>query len=141
MTDTLPPERRSWVMSRVRSKNTKPEIKVRSILHRLGYRFRIRGTKLPGSPDIVLKKYQTVVFVHGCFWHQHKGCKKSRLPKSNQEFWSAKFNKNIERDRQNMIALNDLGWKVVVVWECELINAEALAERLSQEIVMMVYNN
>lgn len=130
--DILSPEKRSWVMSRVGSSNTKPELYVRSMLHRMGFRFRIGGKLLPGHPDIVLKKYMTCVFVHGCFWHQHKGCPKSRVPKSNVQFWQAKFERNIFRDEHNENALKSLGWNVVVVWECEIKDPEKLAMKLKQ---------
>lgn len=133
--DTLSVEKRSWIMSRVRSSNTKPEVCVRSILHRLGYRFRIGGKKLPGHPDIVLKKYMTCIFVNGCFWHQHEGCTKSRLPKSNQIFWKTKFEKNVNRDRQNEAILKALGWTVVVIWECEIRDSEKMIAKLKNILV------
>lgn len=107
-------------MSKVRSLNTKPEIKVRSLLHKLGYRFRLHRKDLPGKPDIVLPKHQTVVFIHGCFWHQHQGCKKATLPKQNSEFWQTKLGGNQARDLANQEELRRLGWKVVVLWECEV---------------------
>jgi|GEM_PF-1121558 len=134
MVDTLSPEKRSWTMSRVRSKNTKPELRVRSLLHRLGFRFRLDGTRFPGNPDIVLRKYKTVIFVNGCFWHQHKDCKKSRTPKSNTEFWQSKLDRNAERDKSNLKAIVSLGWKPLVVWECELRDLKNLAEWLKTEI-------
>lgn len=134
MVDTLSPEKRSWTMSRVRSKNTKPELKVRSLLHRLGFRFRLDGTKFPGNPDIVLRKHKTVIFVNGCFWHRHKSCKKSSLPKSNKEFWQSKLDRNAERDILNLKAIASLGWKPLVVWECELKDMTKLAEWLKTEI-------
>lgn len=103
MTDSVSPEKRSWIMSRVKSKNTSPELKVRSLLHRLGYRFRVNQKNLPGCPDIVLKKHQSVIFVNGCFWHGHKLCKKSKLPKSNVPFWEEKIKRNIERDKKKTL--------------------------------------
>jgi len=127
-------ERRSWTMSRVRSKNTKPEIIVRSLLHKMGYRFRLHGKGLPGIPDIVLRKYKTAIFVNRCFWHYHKKCKKGTLPKSNTEFWKRKFERNASRDIVNLAAISAIGWKAVVVWECELNDIDALAKRLNQEI-------
>lgn len=129
--DTLSEERRSWNMSRIRSKNTKPEVLVRSLLHRMGYRFRLHVSSLPGTPDLVLPKYKTVVFVHGCFWHRHSGCKYSYTPKSRLEFWMRKFEKNIEVDRRAAKELEELGWRVLVIWECELTDTETLVKRIS----------
>lgn len=120
MTDRISQERRSWNMSRIRGANTKPEILVRSMLHRAGYRFRLHDRKLPGRPDIVLKKYRTVVFVHGCFWHRHEGCPAATTPKTRVEFWNEKFAENVRRDRRNARALAEAGWHVITVWECEL---------------------
>ncbi len=120
MTDTLTPEARSWTMSHVRSKNTKPELAVRRWLHAQGYRFRLHRRDLPGTPDITLPKWRTVIFVHGCFWHRHEGCKRTRTPKSNVEFWETKFMRNVERDREARKALGELGWRVVTIWECEV---------------------
>ena len=128
-------EQRSYNMSRIRSKNTKPEILVRSILFRLGYRFTVNGPKnmkLPGKPDIVLPKYRTVIFVHGCFWHLCPGCKAARIPKTRTEWWKAKLEGNGERDKRKQQELEGLGWKVVVVWECELKNADRILEFKSQ---------
>lgn len=120
MVDILSPERRSWNMSRIRGKDTKPEIALRSLLHRAGYRFRIHDRRLPGHPDIVLPKYRTAVFVNGCFWHRHPGCSKSYTPASRTEFWQEKFAATVERDARKAAQLRDLGWNVVTVWECEL---------------------
>ncbi|WP_432799923.1 very short patch repair endonuclease [Poriferisphaera sp. WC338] len=120
MVDRLSKSQRSWNMSRIKSRDTKPEIAVRSALHRMGYRFRLNRKDLPGKPDIVLPKYKTVIFVHGCFWHRHEGCKYSYMPKSRIEFWEKKFKRNVERDAEVRKQLEDLGWKVVVVWECNL---------------------
>ena len=106
-------------MSRIRSKDTKPEKIIRSILHKLGFRFRINRKDLPGKPDIILPKYKTVIFVHGCFWHQHEGCKIASKPKSNSEFWQKKFSLNIERDRKNQEKLQLMGYRVITIWECE----------------------
>ena len=106
-------------MSHVKSKNTAPEIKLRSILHRNGFRFRLNRKDLPGKPDIVLPKYKAVIFVHGCFWHGHD-CKRGQRPQTNVEFWNKKINKNMERDKQDIIKLKELGWRVMVVWECDL---------------------
>ena len=121
MVDRLTPERRSWLMSRVRAKDTQPEIRVRSALHGLGYRFRLHDTDLPGKPDLVFPSHGKVVFVHGCFWHGHM-CAKGRRgkSKSNTEFWCQKVTATRRRDNRNNAALRKLGWKVVIVWECQL---------------------
>lgn len=134
MSDHLPPDRRSWNMSQIKGKNTKPEVLVRKFLHANGYRFRIHRKDIPGKPDIVLPKYKTVIFVHGCFWHRHKNCKYSSSPKTHTEFWEEKFNRNVERDKHNIADLESLGWKVIIVWECEvkdLSYRETLLEKLS----------
>ena len=132
---TLTPQQvRSRTMSRIKGKNTKPEIAVRSMLHRAGYRFRLHGRKLPGSPDIVLARHKTVVFVHGCFWHRHEGCKYATTPKTRVEFWSDKFRKNVERDARQQRELREMGWRVLIVWECELRDLETLKERLRSEL-------
>lgn len=122
MVDRISKERRSWNMSRVKGANTAPEKMLRSLLHRAGFRFRIHAPNLPGRPDIVLPKYRTVIFVHGCFWHRHSGCLRSTMPKTRTEFWTAKFDRTIERDRRNQADLAKLSWNVIVVWECELRN-------------------
>ena len=119
MTDRLTREHRSWNMSRIRAKDTQPEKLVRSTLHRAGYRFRLHRRDLPGRPDIVLPKYRTVVFVHGCFWHRHPGCRFAYTPKSRVAFWNEKFRRNVERDCRNVRALRALGWRVITVWECQ----------------------
>lgn len=125
-------EQRSRCMAAIKGKDTKPEMIVRKYLFSLGLRFRVQVRKLPGKPDIVLPKYKTVVFVNGCFWHGHEGCKYFRLPKSNVEFWKEKIERNIERDRESMQALLDLGWKVIRVWECELRNKAPREETLNK---------
>lgn len=132
MTDIKTPEQRSRCMAAVKGKNTKPEMIVRKYLFSRGLRFRVQVRKLPGNPDIVLPKYKTVIFVNGCFWHGHEGCKYFRLPKSNIEFWKEKIERNIERDRESMQALFDLGWKVIRVWECELRNKANREETLNK---------
>ncbi len=121
---------RSKNMAAIKSKNTNPEIKVRKLLHSLGYRFRLHKKELPGSPDIVLKKYKTVVFVHGCFWHRHKECKYASNPKTREEFWNKKFLSNIERDIKVRERIKAAGWKSIVVWECELKDIQKLKKRL-----------
>ena len=119
-------------MAAVKGKDTKPEMIVRKYLFSRGLRFRVQVRKLPGTPDIVLPKYNTAIFVNGCFWHGHEGCKYFRLPKSNVEFWKEKIERNIERDKESMQALFDLGWKVVRVWECELRNKANREETLNK---------
>lgn len=130
MADNLTAEQRRRNMSLIRSSETKPEIFVRSILHRLGFRFRKNVKTLPGKPDIVLPKYKTVIFVHGCFWHQHNGCKRSTIPKSNIDYWIPKLKGNVKRDRQHRKNLEELGWKVAVIWECETKKADELTAKL-----------
>jgi DNA mismatch endonuclease (patch repair protein) len=136
MADRISRERRSWNMSRIRGENTRPERAVRSLLHRMGFRFRLHRRDLPGTPDIVLPKYRTVVFVHGCYWHRHPGCRYAYTPKSRVEFWKTKFSQNVKRDVRVRSELEALGWNIVVVWECELQDSEALAERLRQICVV-----
>jgi len=123
MTDIYSEEKRSQIMSRVRAKDTKPEKSVRSILHRAGYRFRLHREDLPGKPDIVLPRYHTVIFVNGCFWHQHPGCRKATIPDNNRDFWKKKLNLTVKRDAQNKLDLKRLGWNVLIVWECDLLNS------------------
>ena len=123
-------EQRSRNMSAIKSKNTKPEIAVRKLLHSMGYRFRLHRKDLPGSPDIVLPKYKTVIFVHGCFWHRHENCKYASTPKTRQEFWEAKFRENINRDKLNQENLSSKGWKIIVVWECEINDKDFDLSRL-----------
>lgn len=120
--DKLTKEKRSWNMSRIKGKDTKPEIIVRSVLHKNGFRFRLNRKDLPGKPDIVLPKYKSVILVHGCFWHRHPRCKFAYNPKSRVKFWQNKFSENVERDRFVRKELRKMGWKVIVVWECELKN-------------------
>ncbi len=134
MVDTVTREKRSWMMSRVRSKNTKPEMVVRSLLHRLGYRFRLHAQDLPGKPDIVMRPRRKAIFVHGCFWHQHQGCGKSALPASRVSFWSEKLQSNVNRDQRNIQKLNELGWDVMVVWECQTRDISNLLCRLTKFI-------
>ncbi|WP_346897537.1 very short patch repair endonuclease [uncultured Roseibium sp.] len=132
--DILTPEKRSALMARIGSKDTKPELKVRRLLHVLGYRFRLHRKGLPGRPDIVLPKWKTAIFVHGCFWHRHPGCKDASTPKTNVEFWEKKFLENTTRDERVSNELRQLGWKVVVIWECETKSLDKLAMRLIQEL-------
>lgn len=128
MADVFSPEKRSEVMSKIRGQDTKPELALRSMLHRLGYRFTVKSARnrsLPGRPDLVLPKFQTVIFVHGCFWHGHEGCPHFRLPKSRRKWWTAKIEGNRARDQRNENELRALGWHVVTIWECALKNASA----------------
>jgi DNA mismatch endonuclease, patch repair protein len=130
-TDTLSKDKRSLLMSHVRHKDTKPECIVRSALHKAGFRFRLHNKSLPGTPDIILPKYRTVIFVHGCFWHRHPNCKMATMPKQNADFWKQKFEHNIQRDKQKAHDLEALGWHVVTVWECETKRIEELSNRLA----------
>ena len=139
MTDTLTPEQRHRCMSNIRGKDTKPEMIVRKYLFSKGLRYRIHVRSLPGNPDIVLPKYRTVIFINGCFWHGHEGCKYYRLPKSNVEFWEAKISRNKARDRENEIKLKELGWRVIRIWECEIRNVssrEKNLERLYKNVII-----
>lgn len=120
MTDFLTPAERSERMSRIRGKHTRPEVTLRKALHSLGMRYRLHGAGLPGKPDIVFPRYKAIVFVHGCFWHRHPGCSIATTPKSNTDFWLNKFQKNVARDIKVVQALELLGWRVFVVWECNL---------------------
>ena len=123
-------EQRSRNMSAIKSKNTKPEIKVRKVLHSMGYRFRLHSKDLPGSPDIVLPKYNTVIFVQGCFWHMYENCKYASTPKKRQKFWNKKFTENIKRDSEIKDKIKNLDWRSVVIWECETKNIENLREKI-----------
>ncbi|MCE5981769.1 very short patch repair endonuclease [Pseudomonas sp. LF19] len=134
MTDFLSPTERSDRMSRIRGKDTQPELALRKVLHRLGLRYRLHVAELPGKPDLVFPRYRTVVFVHGCFWHRHAGCNVATTPKSNTPFWLEKFDKNVARDTRVTEQLEALGWRVFVAWECELASmtrARATGERLN----------
>tara|TARA_B100000315_G_C14577397_1_gene588600 strand:+ start:258 stop:638 length:381 start_codon:yes stop_codon:yes gene_type:complete len=119
-------------MSAIRSKNTKPEAVVRSLLFALGYRYRLHRKDLPGKPDIVLKKHNTVIFVHGCFWHHHKNCRRANWPKSNQEYWLPKIQRNIERDKIHIRKLKKEGWEVLVIWECQIKNMDKLSLKIQK---------
>ena len=130
--DRLTPERRSWLMSRVRARDTSAEMRVRRAAHGLGLRYRLYRRDLPGTPDLVFPKHRVVVFVHGCFWHRHPGCKKATSPKSRVGFWQSKFDRNVARDRQTVEELESLGWKVAIIWECETKDAEALSRFLEE---------
>lgn len=135
MPESISSGRRSWIMSRVAAKNTLAELRVRKVAHSLGLRFRLHRGDLPGKPDIVFPKYRVVVFVHGCFWHRHPGCKRARMPKTNQIYWRKKFKSNMVRDRRVTAEMVSLGWRVLVFWECESSDPDAIARRLRREIV------
>lgn len=136
MADHLDKEKRSWNMSRIQSKDSIAEIKVRSALHNAGYRFRLHKKDMPGKPDIVLPKYKTVIFIHGCFWHRHKGCSKASEPKTNKEYWLSKFQRNVDRDCRTRQQLQDLHWNVIVLWECEIrkFNSNDIVSKILKEI-------
>lgn len=121
-------------MSRIKGRDTGPELQVRSLVHRLGFRYALRRTDLPGKPDIVLPRLRTVIFVHGCFWHRHSECSNSVIPKTRRGFWLRKLNSNVSRDRSNSAALKALGWRVLVVWECELENEAKLRRRIAKAL-------
>ena len=137
MTDIYTKDKRSKIMSNIGSVSTKPEIIIRKSLFSKGFRYRINYKKLPGKPDIVLPKYRTVIFVHGCFWHAHSNCKASHLPKSNIEFWENKISSNINRDKNNIEQLVDLKWNIIVIWECEIKkkSLESLIEEVANCIL------
>ena len=122
-------------MSRIRGRDTKPELLVRSVLHALGFRFRLNRARLPGRPDVVLTRHRTVVFVHGCFWHRHTNCRFAYTPKSNLPFWTEKFRGNVARDKEALRALRALGWRTVVVWECQTADRPTLTRRLKKTLL------
>lgn len=130
--DSCPSAERSALMARIRGKNTRPELVLRSALHRAGYRFRLHRKDLPGTPDIVLPRHRIVIFVHGCFWHRHPGCPRASVPHTRRHFWDKKFKANVARDLQSQKALVDLGWQVLVVWECEIGKKTSLEAVLSK---------
>ena len=132
VTDTLNPQQRSERMSRIRHKDTKPEMRVRRRVHGMGYRYRLHAKDVPGKPDLVFRSRKKVIFVHGCFWHGHAGCKLNRLPKSRQEFWKAKLDANKRRDERVFRELNAEGWRVLVIWECELKDEEEVVSRIQK---------
>lgn len=132
MADVLTPQQRSFNMSRIRSRNTRPEIVVRSIVHQMGYRYRLHQSDLPGKPDLVLVRHRKIINVHGCFFHMH-ACRYGRvMPATNSEFWSSKRLSNVKRDRRNLRKLRKAGWKVMIIWECETKNATYLAKKIER---------
>ena len=132
MTDIISKEQRSRNMSRIRGRDTGPELVVRRTAHKMGFRFRLYRKDLPGTPDLVFPKHRLAVFVHGCYWHRHSGCRFAYSPKSRVEFWTKKFKQNVARDSRNQTALQDLGWRVLVIWECETRNIEIVEDRLRE---------
>ena len=137
MADSLSKEKRSWNMSKIRGKDTSIEVKVRKYLFSKGFRYRKNVKTLPGKPDIVLPKYKTVIFVHGCFWHRHEGCKDATMPKTRTDFWREKFCKNIENDQLHTQQLITAGWKVLVLWECEIEKSfDVTMEKLTKNILL-----
>ena len=135
MSDKLTPEKRSWNMSRIKGKDTKIEVEVRKYLFSKGYRFRKNDKRYPGKPDIVLPKYHVAIFVHGCFWHRHEGCKDATTPKTRTEFWLEKFDENVKNDQIKQEKLRELGWKVIVIWECELKrNFQETMDKVEKEL-------
>lgn len=117
-------------MSKIKAKNTQPEITIRSLIHRMGFRFRLNQDDLPGKPDIVLPKHRKIIFVHGCFWHGHKNCPRAKRPESNSAFWTKKIDSNIKRDIENIKLLRKQGWDILVIWQCEIKNEIAIQDRL-----------
>jgi DNA mismatch endonuclease (patch repair protein) len=130
MTDETTPDASSRRMGAIRKQHTEPELQVRRRLHSLGFRFRLHRRELPGTPDIVLPRHRAVIFVHGCFWHRHEGCRLATMPKSNEAFWQAKFDANLARDLRNQRDLSELGWSSHVIWECETRDSGLLRDRL-----------
>jgi DNA mismatch endonuclease (patch repair protein) len=129
--DRISPEHRSWNMSRIRGRDTLPEKRVRSLLHRLGFRFSLRRKDLPGKPDIALVARRVAIFVHGCFWHQHEGCRNATMPSTRRAFWETKLKGNVARDGRIGKQLEALGWQAITVWECELSDEKRVAQRLT----------
>ncbi|MEQ4283259.1 MULTISPECIES: very short patch repair endonuclease [Pseudomonas] len=125
---------RSRMMSGIRGKNTRPELLVRKFLHAHGFRFRLHRKDLPGNPDIVLPKLKTCIFVHGCFWHRHPGCRYATMPKTRPEFWAEKFSKNVARDAKSILALRQLGWSTIIIWECQLKAPELTKSAYLQDL-------
>ncbi len=135
MVDTVNRQRRSEIMSRIGPRDTVPELAVRRVAHRMGFRFRLHQRELPGRPDVVFARHRLVVFVHGCFWHRHGGCKNATIPKTRPEFWQRKFQGNVERDKRNCEQLARLGWRTLIVWECEAEDPARLESILAAALV------
>ena len=132
MTDTFTPEERSEIMRRVKGTDTTPELIVRRLVHRMGFRYRLHRKDLPGSPDLAFPGRKKAIFVHGCFWHGHSGCKRARIPQTNREYWERKISRNSERDKESARLLKKMGWKTLVIWECRTRDLEALGKRLAR---------
>ena len=130
--DRIDAQERSRLMSKVRSKDTTPELRVRRSAHSLGLRFRLHQRNLPGTPDLVFPKHKVAILVHGCFWHHHSGCKRASIPKTRAEFWQKKLDRNIERDNTTFVALQDAGWRPEVIWECQTSSSQNLRQRIEQ---------
>lgn len=130
MADSISPEKRSWNMGRIRSTDTSVEVKVRKYLFSLGFRYRKNVKTLPGKPDIVMPKYRTVIFIHGCFWHRHTNCKRATMPKTRTDYWEEKFARNVKNDELHIQQLTQQGWRVIVLWECEI--NKAFSETMAQ---------
>lgn len=128
----LSADQRSFIMSRIRSKDTSPELRVRSAIHRLGYRYRLHVSSLPGRPDIAMPRYRTAIFVNGCFWHQHQGCRHATVPRTNTDYWQQKFQRTIDRDNRSHATLLQSGWKALVIWECQTKDGLALKSLLKE---------
>lgn len=136
MADRISPTHRSWNMSRIRGKDTKPEMMLRSLMHREGFRFRLHDKNLPGKPDLVLPKHKTAIFVNGCYWHRHEGCPKATTPKTNAEIWEKKFKETITRDARKAAELTQRGWRVITIWECDLLaNASNVMKDIHHQLV------
>ena len=135
MADIFSKEKRSQIMSKISGKETKPEILVRKFLFAHGFRYRKNDKRLPGKPDIVLPKYKTLIFVHGCFWHHHKNCRKSALPQTNCEFWNNKIQGNVRRDKLNQKKLRKADWKIIIIWQCQIKNRELFEKVMQQTII------
>lgn len=132
MTDIFPPEKRSEIMRKIKPTGSKQEVFIRKLVHSMGYRYRLHKKDLPGNPDLVFTKYKKVIFVHGCFWHGHEGCKRSALPTANADFWKKKLTGNAERDKSNYKRLELLGWKYMIIWQCEI--KESQRKKISESI-------
>lgn len=138
--DIYPPKKRSEIMSKISGKDTKPELLVRKFLFSRGFRYRLNDKRYSGSPDIILPKYKKALFIHGCFWHGHTGCKASRLPETKRDFWEKKINNTRVRDKRNITALENLGWNVIVIWQCQLKNKSNRQQRL-ESLVLEILND
>ena len=138
MADNLTPQQRKIAMSRVRGQNTTPEKVVRSLLHRFGFRFRKNVKSLPGTPDIVLPKYRTAIFVNGCFWHGHESCKRATIPNTHREFWVRKISSNVSRDKRSIELLQQAGWRVVTIWQCQLRSQKESEETVQKTAALLI---